>query len=242
MHTFKRLTLSLALSAAAFTSACGDDGSDTETNDTSTSPSAPMTDPGTTAPEPTTGGPTTVDPTPGDPTNDPTTEDPTTEDPNDPFVFDQTPPGDLVQLDRMGMPAVATAVISKEQKDAYNEADPAVDAASTFVPDIIANVTALHTALDDDLTGLGLTPCAAADCVAQAGPLVVPDTLKIDVSKPAGFPNGRRLEDPVIDITLAVVMLDLGTHAADTFAKLPVNPPKNDKDFLPDFPYVAPPN
>ena len=38
---------------------------------------------------------------------------------------------------------------------------------------------------------------------------VVPDTLKIDLTAAAGFPNGRKLEDPVIDVTLAVVLLDL---------------------------------
>ena len=148
----------------------------------------------------------------------------------------------MVQLDRMGMPAVATAVISVDKKDAYNEGTPTDDAASAFVDDIIANVTALHVALDDDLIALQLSPCAAMDCVTQATPLVVPDTLQINPGMPAGFPNGRKLADPVVDITLAVVLLDLKKHPVDAFAKLPLNPANNDKEFLPDFPYVALPH
>ena len=33
--------------------------------------------------------------------------------------------------------------------------------------------------------------------------VVVPDTIKVDVTKPAGFPNGRRLTDSVMPINLA---------------------------------------
>ena len=62
------------------------------------------------------------------------------------------------RVDRMGMPAVATAVITS--KNAYNQANPSDDAAGVFVSEIVANVGAIHAALDDDLTSLGLTPCA----------------------------------------------------------------------------------
>ena len=156
------------------------------------------------------------------------------------FAFRTDPAADYLRVDRMGMPAIGTAVISS--KDAYNQADPSDDAAGTFVAEIVANVTGLHDALDDDLTGLGLTPCAPADCVAQATPLVVPDVLRLDTSQPNGFPNGRRLADPVIDVTLAVVLLDLGVHPADLFAGLPLNPPANDLPFLLEQPYVAAPH
>ena len=56
----------------------------------------------------------------------------------------------------------------------------------------------LHDALDDDLVAAGLTACLPADCVTQAAPLVVPDTIKMDLGSPAGFPNGRLLTDPVL--------------------------------------------
>ena len=104
----------------------------------------------------------------------------------------------------------------------------------------MANVDFLYTALDDDLTSLGLTPCATLDCVGQAAPLVVPDVLTLDTTQPAGFPNGRRLTDPVIDITLALLLLNLNTHAVTTLIGL--NPTANDKPFLDDFPYLRPPH
>jgi hypothetical protein len=156
------------------------------------------------------------------------------------YAFATDAPSAYDRVDRVGMPAIGTAVITS--KDAYNQADPADDANGDFVSEIVANVTALHAALDDDLTGLGITPCAVETCIAQAAPLVVPDTLSIDTTGSAGFPNGRLLADPVIDVTLAVVLLDLSVHEAGLFAGLPLNPPANDKAFLTSFPYLATPH
>jgi hypothetical protein len=140
------------------------------------------------------------------------------------------------------MPAIATAVISS--KDEYNAANPADDAMGDFVNEITGNVVGLHMALDDDLVLAGLVPCLAPDCVAQAAPFVVPDTLKIDLEAPAGFPNGRGLADPVIDVTLALVLLDLTDPDQNpaTLANLPLNPAANDLEFLADFPYLAEPH
>ena len=158
------------------------------------------------------------------------------------YLFASTDPGDYERVDRMGMPAIATAVITS--KDAYNAADPTDDAAGTFVDEIIANVDFFHTALDDDLTGAGLVPCATADCVNFTAPFVVPDTLKIDTSMGAGFPNGRGLTDPVMDVTLALVLLDMTAEGQDpgTLAGLPLNPPANDIPFGTVFPYLATPH
>jgi hypothetical protein len=144
------------------------------------------------------------------------------------------------------MPAINTAVITS--KDAYNDADPTDDIALTFVGEIIASLAGLHDALDDDLTGLGLTPCTVVGdgtgtCVAVAAPLVLPDTLKLSLNDPVGFPNGRLLRDPVMDVTLAVVLLELsdGTHSATDLVGV-LNPAANDVPFLDAFPYLAPPN
>jgi hypothetical protein len=167
------------------------------------------------------------------------------------FVFRTDAPGDYTRVDRKGMPGVATALISS--KDAYNAASPAddVDANNPFVAEIITALNGIHMALDDDLAGLTLTPCTVVGdgtgtCVAQGAPLILPDTLKIDTGADARFPNGRRLADPVMDITLAVVLIDLGTHAVTTFADLPLNPPANDLGvegaFLSSFPYLHPPH
>lgn len=79
----------------------------------------------------------------------------------------------------------------------------------------------------------------------QVGPgttvanLVVPDTVTINLAAPSGFPNGRRLTDKVIDLTLAVIFLDLTKHPVTTLADLPLNPPANDLPFRDVFPYLA---
>lgn len=85
--------------------------------------------------------------------------------------------------------------------------------------------------LNQTIPGTGFT-------VAQA---VVPDTLTLTLSAASGFPNGRRLPDPVIDVTLAVIFLDLTRHSPALLAGLPVNPAANDQPFRTSFPYLAPP-
>jgi hypothetical protein len=115
--------------------------------------------------------------------------------------------------------------------------DPAQTPTPTVTPAPTPTPTATSTPASFDVTaclnqmipGTGFT-------VAQA---VVPDTLTINLDAPSGFPNGRRLQDPVIDTTLAVIFLDLTTHAPDTLAKLPLNPPANDVSFRTGFPYLA---
>ncbi len=69
--------------------------------------------------------------------------------------------------------------------------------------------------------------------------LVVPDTVTINLNAPSGFPNGRRLSDSVIDITLAVLLLDLTREPATRFTDLPLGPQANEVPFRPDFPYLA---
>lgn len=85
--------------------------------------------------------------------------------------------------------------------------------------------------LEQMVPGTGIT-------VAQA---VVPDTLTLTLSGTSGFPNGRRLADPVIDVTLAVIFLDLATNGPGTLAGLPLNPSANDVPLRAEFPYLAPP-
>ena len=146
------------------------------------------------------------------------------------------------------MPAIATALIDSD--DSYNQADPIDDLAGTFVPEILANLDFLHGALDGQLNSLGLTPCTVVGdgtgtCAATAVPLIIPDTMKIDTSLPAGFPNGRMLQDPVIDVTLAVALLELGgeqpPHTAIDLVGV-LNPAANDLEFETNFPFLAAPH
>jgi len=73
--------------------------------------------------------------------------------------------------------------------------------------------------------------------------MIIPDTLKLDLTRPSGFPNGRDLDDPVIDIFLAALFLDFSVTGQSplTFANLPLNPPANDRPFTTSFPVLAPP-
>lgn len=169
-------------------------------------------------------------------------------------------------VDRMGMPAVATALIPSASRNTYNDASPDDDASLMFAGDLLGSLTAIHEGLDDDLAAAGVAPCSMVDTVAVPGlgdlpecagqevapgvpvvALVVPDTLRINPSAAAGFPNGRMLPDPVIDVTLAVILLDLssttgcasGPCTPGTLAGLPLNPAANDVAFSTTFPYLA---
>jgi hypothetical protein len=72
--------------------------------------------------------------------------------------------------------------------------------------------------------------------------MLIPDSLKLDLSLPSGFPNGRDLDDAVVDISLAFLFLDLteSGQSLRTFANLPLNPGGNDVPFRTTFPYFAP--
>lgn len=85
--------------------------------------------------------------------------------------------------------------------------------------------------LNQTIPGTGLTVAGA----------VVPDTLTINLAAASGFPNGRRLPDPVIDVILGVIFLDLTVHSPALLAGVPVNPPANDLPFRSVFPYLAAP-
>jgi hypothetical protein len=236
-------TLSLLILASSLAACGGDDGGDAAdtggTNMTGGADDGSGDDgmPGTTAP--TTGATSTPPLDTGDDTAGDTADD--TGEPAG-YDFDDTPPEEMTQVDRMGMPAVNTAVISS--KDDYNSSSPADDIGGTFVDEIVASLEGLHAALDDDLMDAGLVPCAVDTCVAQGAPLIVPDVIHIDPSMPAGFPNGRLPADPVVDVTLAVILLDLSVEGqtAATLAGLPLNPPENDAAFDTEFPYLAAPN
>jgi len=66
-----------------------------------------------------------------------------------------------------------------------------------------------------------------------------PDVMVYTTRNPPGFPNGRRLEDDVAHITC-----EIGDCVLQELSFIEGGWPratKNDKDFLPDFPYLADP-
>jgi len=120
-------------------------------------------------------------------------------------------------LDRTGNPAVSTALIPFELRDRFNRALPQNDAAN--FGQIIA----------DRLTDLG----TSGDNIAILAGVAIPDTMKLDLTKPDGFPNGRQLEDDVID-TLFGLIFDGDEPTGDGVDS-------NDQEFLDEFPFLAAP-
>ena len=72
--------------------------------------------------------------------------------------------------------------------------------------------------------------------------VVVPDTIKLDLSQPTSFPNGRHPSDSAIDRTIAMLFIDVPRHGIDALARLPLGPQANETGFRADFPYLALPN
>ena len=110
--------------------------------------------------------------------------------------------------------------------------------------DMVVEPTATPTPTPPPMGGVDVGPCleqtipGTGTTVAGA---VVPDTLTLNLGAPSGFPNGRTLPDPVIDVTLAVIFLDLSVHSPTTFFEIPLNPPANDVAFRSGFPFLAAP-
>lgn len=257
-HTFIRSVLGMALLFTAV--GCGDSGSD-EGESTGTTPPAgtettmvdPSTDPTTTNvdPDTTKGTTTTVDPDTTSPTSTTDPPDTTTGDPG--FNFPTAGFDEYTQIDRHGAVEAGTAGIRASGglglngediaiRDDYNASNPEEDAATMWIGEIAESIMFFHDNIDDDITGLGLTPATFDQTVMQAGPVIIPDTIKYDATMPTAYPNGRTLTDQVVDITLAAVLLDLSVHPLDLLASVPLNPPENDVPFGAEFPFLAPPH
>jgi hypothetical protein len=174
--------------------------------------------------------------------------------------------GSWVQVSRLGNPLVNEVVIPLGKKDMFNRTKPQNDAANygkyVVNPELAKLMNALfdlgvkETNRTDIVTALltgvpGVTQISKKPAAA--------DTLKVNLGVPptsadkvsrfgviggdnAGFPNGRRLGDDVVDIELRVIGGFL-LPADQGGKKLPLGDgvDQNDKPFLNTFPYVAPP-
>ena len=69
--------------------------------------------------------------------------------------------------------------------------------------------------------------------------VMIPDLVTLDVTKPASFPNGRRLQDPVVDLEIAYLFLDLTRHSPNTLVNVPLNPLGLDQPLRAAFPFYA---
>jgi hypothetical protein len=134
--------------------------------------------------------------------------------------------GSLFQIDRMGRPAINTVFNHGEDKDDFNEIEPTKDRTTLTVdPNPKAGVTFLQS-FTLTLQALG-NPNAAA--IAN---ILLPDILTYDYASSAGYLNGRRLQDDVIDISLNLV-----TNGAITTDYVGPH-----TDYLSQFPYVGNPH
>jgi hypothetical protein len=166
-----------------------------------------------------------------------------------------------VQVSRLGNPLVNELVIPLGKKDQFNRTTPDKDAQyGGFVvePELAKILNALfgldikESGRTDIVTAL-LTGVPGATQIAENAPPT--DTLKLNLGIPptaagsekalgfiagdnAGFPDGRRLGDDVVDAELRVV----GGYLLGTKLPLGDGVDRNDVPFLGTFPYLALPH
>jgi hypothetical protein len=152
--------------------------------------------------------------------------------------------GDFRQVSRLGMPLVNELVIGLKDKDRFNASEPEDDTQfATYVtnPTLPAIIAALFGTPAPTLfprTDLIATFLTGIEGVNQPPHVKAAEMLRINTSTPvtacasqsrlgviagdnAGFPNGRRPGDDVVDITLRVAMgrlITLGLFGAKTQA------------------------
>lgn len=164
------------------------------------------------------------------------------------FTFRTEPLSAYARVDRMGQPVVATVLLHTEDKDHFNGTEPSED--GDFSELMLERLEELHVGLDDAIIAKGITPCALDVCARQVVSKIIPDTLQLDISKPDGFPNGRRFEDITVDRILSMALTDMTTPGdcngrpcdVHAFERLPNNPLQNESPFLAQFPYLAAPH
>ncbi|MDZ4712236.1 MAG: DUF4331 family protein [bacterium] len=182
----------------------------------------------------------------------------------------RTGSGSYVYVSRLGMPLVNEVVLPLSQKDKWNASIPVNDAQFlnyVTTPELAGIINALYPVTDDipttnrtDLVSVFLTGVAGLTQRPQdtrtpseqlrinLGIAPVPfaneNRLGVIAGDNAGFPNGRRLKDDVVDIALRVVA---GVLLGPPFStginnQLGDGVQRNDKQFLTSFPYMAMPN
>ena len=166
--------------------------------------------------------------------------------------------GHYRQVSRLGMPLVNEVVIPLKDKNRFNASKPADDAqflghvTEPELPTLIeaiygidAPATPRNDLVQVFLTGVpgvnkpaGVTPSEQLRLNTSIPPSANPHRLGVIAGDNAGFPNGRRLADDVIDIALQVVEGELTGNPNDLGDA--VN--QNDTAFGEHFPYLATPD
>jgi hypothetical protein len=164
-----------------------------------------------------------------------------------------------VQVSRLGNPLINEVIVPIGKKDKFNATSPADDAknfgqfALSPEPARLLNalfglgvqetnrtdiVQALLTGVPG-LTQIGRNPAAADTLKLNLGvpPAAQPNRFGVLAGDLAGFPNGRRLTDDVVDIELRVIAGALLSPAKNI--PLGDGVDQNDKPFRSQFPYVG---
>jgi hypothetical protein len=163
--------------------------------------------------------------------------------------------GSFVQVSRLGMPLVNEVVIPVGQKDKWNGSIPSADAQFlSYVTDpevpkllqLVYGIPAPATPRNDlvqvFLTGVpglnqpsGVKASEMLRLNTDILPTASPARLGVLAADIQGFPNGRRLTDDVIDITLQAAAGVLG----GVKTSLGDGVDRNDAAFRTTFPYLA---
>ena len=189
---------------------------------------------------------------------------------NDTGVPDIT--GEYVQVSRLGNPLINEVIIPLGEKDAWNASAPANDADYMdryLNSELAAIVNTVYPTLPDarttDRTDLvlilgqgvpGLNATNTGDTLYDMlrlnmgiPPTANPSRLGVLDGDLAGFPNGRRVWDDVVDIEIRAVADGYGSFLEENFSLPNLSPNNmvgdgcdaNDKAFKNSFPYVAGP-
>jgi len=181
---------------------------------------------------------------------------------------------DLIQVSRLGEPLINEVVIPLARKDFWNREDPADDAQFLEFyrsPEVARLVNALYPATEDvretdrdDLVAILLTGVPSLNftgprradllrlntSIAPTAPVGAGNRLGVLAGDFAGFPNGRRLEDDVVDIEVRAIAEGYGP-VLNALLGLPNKTPNNqlgdgvdanDRPFLTGFPYASTPH
>ena len=100
--------------------------------------------------------------------------------------------GPFRNIDREGIPAVNVALVPFNSKNRYNASSPVDDKNNLFAGGIVGTLTALHA-----------SPTAIGTLAGVA--VTNGDILRLNTTGTPGFPNGRRLQDDVIDVILGII-------------------------------------
>ena len=180
----------------------------------------------------------------------------------------RTPSGDWVQVSRLALPLINEVVVPLGQKDLFNASQPVDDvanfAAAVLEPELPVLLNLIY--------GLNVPPTPRNDLLLlltgvpglnQPDNIVASDQIRLNMNTSyvgpgdagfsifgvidgdlSGYPNGRRLEDDVVAISLRVMA---GVLAGSPFNEFPNNAlddgvHENDLSFGSIFPYAALPH